>query len=373
MRTLPYLLLAILAFSLECGWCQLNNRVFEDRQILEPADSGKLFAGANALGFLKNNEYKQTIINGYTLFGFQFQPYLSYQISKSVRIDAGAYFQKDFGNEKISTSSPVFSIKWRNRDYSVIVGNIEGSLNHRLIEPLYDFERVLYNRLESGIQFQLNREDFFVDAWLDWQYMQYLKDPRQEQFVAGLSLQKQIFKVGSGALYLPLQVVSRHQGGQLDVAGLPVQTLVNSAVGLNWIQPLDGWLSQVSLNGFYVYDKDITKTRQAYLDGDAFYFNGSVSTKFGLEVMASYWQAREFMSFQGGRIYPAVSPLDPAVVQPAPQLLIIRFLYNYQVADDLSLSLRYEPYMDLTAQTFQFSYGIYVNYRARYFLANPRK
>ena len=84
MQTRPYLLITIMTFLVESGWCQLNNRAFEDRQTLEVPDSGKLFAGANALGFIKNNEYKQTIINGYTLFGFQFQPYLSYQISKSV-------------------------------------------------------------------------------------------------------------------------------------------------------------------------------------------------------------------------------------------------------------------------------------------------
>ncbi len=368
MRVLHIIFLAL---WISTGWCQLNNQVFEDRMALEAVDSGKLFVGLNALGFFKNNEYVRTVVKGYTLFGYQFQPYLSYHVAKNVRIDAGAYFQKDFGNTNISTVAPIFSVKWKSKDLSVIFGNLEGSLNHRLIEPLYDFERVLTNRLETGVQFQINREDLFADAWIDWQYMEYLNDSKQEQFVGGLSLQKRVLRVGSGALYVPLQIIARHQGGQIDAAGLPIQSVVNTALGVNWIQPLTGWVKEAGISGYYVFDKDITRTRQAYLDGDGVYINGYMATRFGLEVMASYWQGQEFMSFQGGKIYPAVS-LDGQSIQPSPNLMILRFLYNYQVADQLVLSLRYEPYYDLSYKSFQYAYGFYINYRARYFLTKPR-
>lgn len=341
---------------------------------VEEADSGRLYAGVNALGFFKNNEYVRTIIDGYTLFGYQFQPFLSYHVSKNVRIDAGGYFQKDFGNSKFSTTAPIFSIKWRKKEYSVIFGNLESSLNHRLIEPLYDFERVLTNRLETGVQLQYNREDFFVDVWIDWQYMQYWQDPRQEQLAGGLSLQKRILKLnGGGSLSIPVQVIGRHQGGQLDVAGLPIQTIMNTATGLVWTQPSQGWAKQYTFSAYYVFDKDITKTRQAYLDGDSFYLNGTVSTKFGLDIMASYWQGREFMSFQGGKTYQAVSYFDPTRIQPSPQLMILRFLYDYKITDNLYLTLRYEPYYDMAFKSFQYSYGLYVNYRDRYFLAKRKK
>ena len=353
---------------------QLNNRVFEDRMAVEEADSGKLYAGVNALGFFKNNEYVRTIIDGYTLFGYQFQPFLSYHVSKNVRMDVGAYFQQDFGNSKLSTTAPIFSIKWRKKEYSVIFGNLESSLNHRLIEPLYDFERVLTNRLETGVQLQINREDLFVDVWIDWQYMQYWRDPRQEQLAGGLSLQKRVLKFSGGSsLSIPVQIMARHQGGQLDVAGLPIQTLVNTATGLVWTQPTQGWAKQLTFSGYYVFDKDITKTRQAYLDGDSFYLNGTVSTKFGLDIMASYWQGREFMSFQGGKTYQAVSYFDPRRIQPSTQLMILRFMYDYKVTDNLYLTLRYEPYYDIAFQSFQYSYALYINYRDRYFLAKRKK
>lgn len=365
------LLLCVLCLS--PAFAQLNNRVFEDRMSVEEADSGKFFAGINALGFFKNNEYVRTIIDGYTLYGYQFQPFVSYHLTKNVRIDAGGYFQKDFGNSSFSTSAPIFSVKWKKKEYSVIFGNLESSLNHRLIEPLYDFERVLNNRLETGTQFQLMRDDFFADAWIDWQYMQYWRDPRQEQLVAGLSLQKRVLKTGNGAISIPFQIVTRHQGGQLDVAGLPIQTLFNTAIGINWTQNFSGRVKAFTANGFYLYDKDITKARQAYFDGAGVYVNATVSTSFGLDVMASYWQANEFQSFMGGKIYPAVSYFDPTRIQPTPNLMILRFLYDYKVADNLYLTLRYEPYFDLSFKTFQYSYGLYVNYRDRYFMFKRRK
>jgi hypothetical protein len=352
---------------------QLNNRVFEDRMALSPADSGRLFVGVNALGFFKNNEYRRTIIEGYTLFGYQFQPFLSFNLAPNLRIDAGAFLQQDFGNDQYSTAAPIFSIKWKYRDLQVIFGNLEGSLNHRLVEPLYDFERVLNRRLETGVQFLWQRDGLFADAWFDWQYMQYWNDPRQEQFVGGLSLQKRLVKWSSGELSLPIQMLARHKGGQLDVTGQPIQTVVNTATGLVWSQTAGGFIRDFTLSGYYVFDRDISTAIQPYVDGDGVYVNGGITTRFGLEVMASYWQAREFLSVQGGQIYPAISPQDGITLQPSPNLMILRFLYNYPLNESLTLSARYEPYYDLAFDTFQFSYGFYLNYRARYYLATPQR
>lgn len=367
------LLVFLTVFSAASVYGQLNNRVFEDRMMLEAADSGKLYVGINALGYFKNNEYKQTIIEGYTLFGYQFQPFLSYNIAPNLRIDAGAFLQKDFGNDKYSTAAPIFSIKWKKGDFETIFGNLEGSLNHRLVEPLYDFERVLNKRLETGVQFLLQRNGLFADAWFDWRYMQYWNDPRQEEFVGGLSLNKRVLKWASGEVQIPLQVVVRHQGGQLDVSGQPIQTVGNTAAGILVLQRGEGFLKEYNLSGYYLFDKDLNKSRQPYVDGDGVYVNGSITTRFGLEVMASYWQGREFLSIQGGQIYPAISPQDAVTLQPSPHLMILRFLYNYPVTDGLTLSVRYEPFYDLRRETFQYSYGFYLNYRARYFLTTPRR
>jgi len=96
------------------SYAQLDNRVFEDRRNVEETDSNKLFLGINLLGFSKDNEYdhyRNPVITGYTLFGYQFSPYLSYHVTKNIRVEGGIYLQKDFGNSTFSTVAPIFSVK----------------------------------------------------------------------------------------------------------------------------------------------------------------------------------------------------------------------------------------------------------------------
>ena len=42
----------------------------------------------------------------------------------------------------------------------MIFGNLDGSIQHQLIEPIYNFERVITNRLENGAQFLINKISF---------------------------------------------------------------------------------------------------------------------------------------------------------------------------------------------------------------------
>ena len=95
MNRIYFLLFFVLVNSVTNA--QLNNRAFEQELLITEADSNSLFLGVNSLGFSKNNEYFNDIADGFTLFGYQFNPYLSYQPLKNVRFDVGLYLQKDFG------------------------------------------------------------------------------------------------------------------------------------------------------------------------------------------------------------------------------------------------------------------------------------
>ena len=145
-------------FLLTDGFSQLNNRLFEDRKAIFPDRENKLYLDIGLLGFTKNNEYFNDIADGYTLFGYQFYPSLAYFPAENVRIDAGIYLQKDFGASGFQTIAPTFSLKVKKGDWNIIFGNLDGGLNHRLIEPLYDFERVLNDRLETGLQAVVENE-----------------------------------------------------------------------------------------------------------------------------------------------------------------------------------------------------------------------
>lgn len=352
---------------------QLDNTAFEDRLQMEEADTGKLFLGLNFLGFSKNNEYFDTIIEGYTLLGYQLHPSLSYFPRKGIRLDAGVFVQQDFGNRDFSTVVPTVSLKVAKGPFALVFGNIESSLNHRLIEPLYDFERVLNDRLETGIQLQAITDGLFFDLWLDWQNMIYNKDPEQERFVSGLSLSKRIINKGSFLVSLPLQIQMSHKGGQINVNPPPLETVMNTAIGVEVRKKTLGLIKDWMVDGFYVHYNNMSSTNvRPYKDGSGFYFNGNISTTFGLDVMASYWQAHEFISIQGGKVYPSVSELDYRVQQENMQLLMLRLLYNKEVTRGLVATLRVEPYYDLSYQSFQYSYGFYLQFSDRFFIARRK-
>ena len=372
------ILLSFLFLSAGLSYAQLDNRVFEDRRNVEETDSNKLFLGINALGFSKDNEYdhyRNPVITGYTLFGYQFSPYLSYHVTKNIRVEGGIYLQKDFGNSTFSTVAPTFSVKYQKNSFSLIFGNLESSLNHRLIEPLYNFERVLNNRLENGLQLQVMRNDLFLDAWIDWQRMIYFNDPRQEALTAGLNISKRIVNGRSTQLTVPVQLVAHHQGGQINYKfNGPIETIVNSALGLEVKHQSAGLVRETRLNGFYVYYKSLTPDLlQPFKDGSGAYFNATASTKYGLDVMGSFWYGHEFVTVEGGRIYPSVSVTNYTQQHHLMKLFIVRFLYNIKVREGLYATARIEPYYDFYFRSVQTSYGVYLNFRDRFFLWARKK
>ena len=371
---LPFLLLLNITLS----YGQLDNRVFEDRMRMDQADSNKLFLGIHFLGFTKDNEYdnyNNPVITGYTVFGYQFNPYLSYHITKNIRIDGGIYLQKDFGNSNYTTVAPTFSVKYQKKYLSIIFGNLEGSLNHRLIEPLYDFERVLNNRLENGLQLQLMRDDLFLDLWIDWRKMIYFNDSQQEQLTAGLHLAKRILHLGSTDIIAPIQLVANHHGGEINFRfSGPIETLLNSAVGLEVKHRSAGLIRESRFNGFYLYYKSLSRDlKQPFQDGSGAYVNATLSTKYGLDVVGSYWYGHEFITVEGGKIYPSVSVFNYAYQQHIMKLFILRFLYNIRIREGLYATARVEPYYDFYFKSFQTSYGVYLNFRDRFFLVKRKK
>ena len=117
-----------------------------DEYVIEERDSGAFKVGFDLLGYLRNNEFKSDIIPGYTLFGYQLRPYLSYYPSSHIRIDMGGFFVRDFGEDGFSEIRPILTFKYSKRSYSFIFGTLEGALSHRIIEPIYDVENVIARR-----------------------------------------------------------------------------------------------------------------------------------------------------------------------------------------------------------------------------------
>lgn len=370
---MKYLLACLCLMSGYAALAQLDNTAFDQKLTLSPNDSNRLYAGIRVLAFGKNNEYFETTYTGYTLFGYQFNPFVYYQIGSKFRLDAGVYLQQDFGNEKISTFLPTLSLKFKHKDFSVVLGTIEGGLHHQLVEPLYDFENVLNKRIENGLQVLLERDGLFLDTWVNWEKMIYFDDPDQERFVAGISFIKQILGRNAWIISIPVQATVRHAGGQIDTSPEPLTTVFNSASGLIINKSKKGVINAYGLKSYFLTYKNMTSRIVPYQDGNAIYINPYLKTKFGLSVMASYWYGNEFLTMDGGQIYPVTTERYPYIVQPARALYMLRFLYEKKLATGLTLTGRIEPFYDTYGNNIQYAYGFYFNFTDRFFLGNAKE
>lgn len=355
------------------AFAQLDNSSFDQRLAIEPADSGKLFAGLRVLAFGKNNEYFETTISGYTLFGYQFNPYVYYQLGEKVRIDVGAYLQQDFGNSRFSTVVPTLSLKIKHQHFSAILGTLEGSTQHQLVEPLYDFENVLKKRLENGLQFLWMKDGLFFDTWVNWEKMIYFNDPDQERFVAGLSFNKRIVHVDDWSLEIPVQATIRHAGGQIDISPKPLRSDFSSAIGLIVSKKLKSAVQAFGIKSYFLTNQSLTSRIVPYKDGNGIYLNPYLQTRFGLSLMGTYWYGNEFLNSDGSQLFPVSTEQYPYIVQPARALYMLRFLYEKKISEGLSLTARVEPFYDTYPKNIQYSYGFYLNFNDQFFLGHAKK
>ena len=117
---------------------QLNNKAFEESFNFPTKNRiTKLFLQASEiLNFLKNNEYFNEITSGQNFFWyFELSPALVYYPDPKVRLEAGGFLWRDFGDDEFTRVAPVFRLTYKKDCTSVTFGNVVGNLNHQLIEP----------------------------------------------------------------------------------------------------------------------------------------------------------------------------------------------------------------------------------------------
>lgn len=367
-----FLLIFLVFFTMVAGTpvqAQLPNEAFEFRRPVVAADSQQLKLGIYLLGFSKNNEYFNKIADGYTLFGIQAAPYLTYQATPKLRIDAGLFVRNDFGEGGLTELDPLFTIRYKQGPLNVLFGTLEGSLNHRLIEPIYDFERVLTNRLEEGVQFLVQEPRTFLDVWLSWERMIYRGSSSQEELSAGISFNQRLLGEERWQLNFPLQGLVYHRGGQIDLNPNPLVTQVNAAAGVElkrqWKR---GLIRSLSLQPYVVGSRDLSHSIQApYQEGYGWYVNFSAASKH-IEAMLSYWEGEGFVGPKSGALYQSVSSTfkHSEYTQKERKLLFLRLFLQVPVAPGLEVSTRFEPYYDFGLQKAEFSHGLYLNYKTSF-------
>ncbi|WP_246000644.1 hypothetical protein [Pontibacter diazotrophicus] len=362
---------------------QLNNRILLQQMPVVAQNANEVRIGVYAFGFSKNNEYFNKIADGYTLFGYHLNPELVYYPAPFVRLEAGAFLWKDFGSTGYQDIAPTFTAKIQKENWALLFGTLEGNLNHGYIEPLYDFERVITNRLENGLQYQLNTHHVALDAWIDWNHKLYRGEDDQEQVNGGAAANILLLEqegrgntADSLRLTLPIQFTALHKGGQIDASPLPLTTVANAAIGFE----LEKRYSHKVLHRLYTKNylvgfKDFSNEFQLpYTQGYGIYLNAGIDTKYQ-DVMLSYWRGDSYVTELGGRLYQSASTTfkHPDYLQEERELIIFRLMKDIEIIDNLYLTIRLEPVVDLDDPKLEFSNAFYLTFDTEFFVAKPRK
>ncbi|MBC7448165.1 MAG: hypothetical protein H7330_08915 [Hymenobacteraceae bacterium] len=402
-------LLAVALLTTLAARAQLDNRAFLTPLAADSGQARQLRVRAELFFFNKDNEYFHKIADGYTLFGVTARPQLTWQPNARVKLAAGVFFRQDFGNQlgpnggsRLRQIRPALTAVVQGDSWRFLFGSLDGHLHHGLAEPLYDFERVMLQRPEEGIQLTGETGRLRYDAWVNWERMQYARDSAQEAVSGGFSglidlvgghrykktlapgaalgaddpfttVKNQHFSDPSLNTYsrhtfglrVPIQFTGRHIGGQIDTIDRPLQTYFVGATGLRAVWRWDsasfihGLRLEALATGFLDYS---FTPRLPFPSGKGLYLNAGLETKLNT-IWVSYWRGDGFASpGLGGVLYSSLGTTvkNPGYRERQRELLIVRFTHDFRLWQTGHLTSRAEPYYDLRNKRFEFNLGLYL-------------
>jgi hypothetical protein len=367
MRKL-YLLVFSYLFSLSL-YAQIEYPIFKDSSTFRAEDTGKLTLQIDNLNYLRNYEYSGDIPLSYTLLGYQLIPQLKYQLNENFQVKGGVFLRREFGREGYEQVAPVFTVKYQKKGFSFLLGTLEGALNHRFIEPLYDVESVINDRLEQGVQLIFNKKRLWLDYYLDWEKAIVQNSPYREEFTTGVSSRIKLINTDKLSIELPLQAMVAHKGGQIDTSNLPVESLLNTAVGASFTFPLKhSFLKAIRTEHYFAYYKDISGQKmQLYQSGTGWYSSLLFKTNW-LDIDARYWKGNTFYGSRGGALYSSISEKIPGYGETDRELIFLSLIYDRQLFPNVNLDIRLEPYYDIRNKMTEYSYSIFLRFNKDFLL-----
>ncbi len=337
---------------------QINNTVFNQNDSFNLNDTNKILMRYEAIQFFRNTEYFDIIEDGLTYFGHMSQLDFTFYVNKRVKVRAGTLLRHDFGSPKLFFS-PLFQIEIKRHQWKHVFGQLYGTTNLGLIEPMFNIDNALTNRIENGIQSIYNSEKTYFNNWVSWNEIIYRNDTNQEQFNTGFVLDKRIFKKKQTKILIPLQGTLVHRGGQINVTPKPIYTRINISTGLKLHQGLNK-NTMLKMESYALYSNDFSPTiSQPYNDGYAFWNSISLKVK-SFETYVQYWHGREYQSPIGTQIFNNYNIYDVVKKRQLRDMLMLRMMYQKQIFKNMYLDLRLEPLYDFQYKFVQYSYSCYL-------------
>lgn len=354
------------------AFSQLDYDVFEESYTINSNDSHKVMLNIYNLDFVKNNEYFSDMVDGYTLYGYQLHPKIVYYPNSNLRLNGGIFLLREYGYSSFTQAIPTFTLKIEKNGFGLVFGNLESTLNHRMIEPLFDFESVFTKKMEHGSQIIINKRKFWFDGWLNWEKATYKRAPFQEQLTIAMSSKTTIFQPNEKIkISIPIQALIHHKGGQIDIVDDPLLTLFNVAAGISihFKFQKSNFINGFIADNYVAYYKDLSfDKKQVYKEGHGVYLNYLLKTKYNFNIGINYWKGNKFIGPKGTALYQSVSSKTENYSEADRNIFYIKLIYEHEFLKNLYLSTRFEPYYDINNKLLEYSYGIYVVYSTDIFL-----
>ena len=216
-------------------YSQYENSFFDNDKYEQIEDSSHMRFHFDNLSYFRNAEYLSPVDKGSTYIGFQAMPYVQYSFNEKAQIYGGFNLRYDFGNPEIRSIEPYFKVTYNDvLKHNIVFGSLNGTLQHKMIEPLYDYEKAITDRFEQGLQILKPGKHLSYDAWIDWHDMIYENDPKNEQFIAGYNVYLNPVNNEKNKISLNAQGITAHSAGEIDVNSKPNSVEYNFAYGLEY-------------------------------------------------------------------------------------------------------------------------------------------
>ena len=272
--------------------------------------AGRLYLNFRNINFIKNNEYSNPVIEGYTLIGYFLHPEIIYRPAGRVTLRLGTHLVGYSGTNKFSSIKPLFSTSYAFTGNSTLtLGSISGSDEHRMLDPHYNKERLYTLYSEDGVQFRFINGHFFNDTWLSWENFIFKGDTDREIFTAGES-----FRYSSSPLAdivrieVPVQLQFKHYGGQISNYPQDVETYFNIASGARISLDLAGQrLGNAGVEYLVFTGRCLTENAPSGIKyGFGEWYRAFYTFKIA-DLEVGYWKSDDFFAPNGNFIFGSVS------------------------------------------------------------------
>lgn len=319
-------------------------------------DSSTLILLVENTNFLKNNEYFSNFAQGYTLIGYFIKPKLIYRPFSKLEISSGFFFQHYFGALKNIHLEPIFAVKYSpTQFFSINFGTLDGTINHKLPETIYDPERYITQNTENGIQFSLNNKNVESQLWIDWQQFIFKNSPYPEKFCIGNNTTYKVFSKNKNQLNLQIGGTIAHTGGQIDASSVEVKSIVNTISGLNFT-----FNNNLKIYSIYHTSSDFSpQKRLPYLYGYGILSGFDYNFK-NINFNFEHWFANCYFSEFGSPIYQSISQVRKNYKENKRAIIISHLFWHNSNRKIISFGVGTDLYFDLYNKTFDYSYNFYI-------------